>query len=855
MSVAAAIYGSASKNIQGTTGAGTGTTAGTSAGKTKIGLGDFNNYMVEDVYGTAKNLAGDFGKLSKDEDRQKVIMSHANQFVTDYLTNAEAHKDQFDYHDIDKVKNLQTAIATGKWDTFKTATYPFKWEVDDFMVQPGEKERFDADAAAKKVETEAAQATATSKKMVAEGMPKSLAELVSKSGFTGTYKQPLTLGGQNVTEQFSDYLKSKGYYLISDGIGRKKIVDASGVDVNSEGMEFDQFNPLNGVAWSHDAKGNLKFVASKYKQKDEGDIGKGLKTNIPGYEGWDVTGWSRQSVDEPITTRDYSKYLILKKDGKTIKIARDAAGQYALPGGATFGKESLLGYAGTNTIIQNWETPTEFASIEASQEFEPARAEAAIEGVTKMLEGKGEINDAAKSSIKAVISTLKYQSENATNNADKTRALKRLSGLNELLKREQIQLKLGGIIKRQQGGGLEKYAKPTIKDPNAVMSTTPTKSRDISGLVRGTSDLDKTILATNAAMLAPGWWGVGAGLIGTALEGYRDATDEEGFTLKDAGNMGLNLGLTAASFFGMGFLKGAKTGAKAGLEAAKLLDAGADIGKVATGVKSMTKGVKGGQEILNATNRITDFAKLNPTAKTIGELSKIAEIKKNTKIIEDLGKVATFSEKVAKSKTLLTLPTLGITGIAKGAKTIGTGLVLTNAAMNIGNLSSAAGKIWDGNIRDLSVDEVGAITSFAYAGKIAGTFGKMKIAKKYGMTSSTNSPAQLEISIKGRKTTISDPDVVNKFKKLKIPLMERNSEAKKLFVEKHNASVDTEIAKLDATKDALKIKTLNDSKVSLEDLKSTKIHMSKASESGFKVKKGVDLESGQNYYLQQLGMR
>jgi hypothetical protein len=121
-------------------------------------------------------------------------------------------------------------------------------------------------------------------------MPTALADLVAKSGFTGTYKQPLTIGGQDVTEQFSDYLKNKGYYLISDGGGHKKIVDASGADVNSEGMEFDQFNPLSGVAWTHDVNGNLKFVGSKYKQKDLGDVGVGLKTNIPGYEGWNVTG-------------------------------------------------------------------------------------------------------------------------------------------------------------------------------------------------------------------------------------------------------------------------------------------------------------------------------------------------------------------------------------------------------------------------------------------------------------------------------------------------------------------------------------------------------------------------------------
>jgi hypothetical protein len=126
MSVAAAIYGNATKNIQGATVTGAGTSAGTGVDKTKVGLGDFNRYIVEDVYGTEKNLAGDFGKITSDDERKKVIMSHANKFVTDYLTNAEAHKDQFDYHDVEKVKNLQSTIAKGRWDEFKTASYPFK---------------------------------------------------------------------------------------------------------------------------------------------------------------------------------------------------------------------------------------------------------------------------------------------------------------------------------------------------------------------------------------------------------------------------------------------------------------------------------------------------------------------------------------------------------------------------------------------------------------------------------------------------------------------------------------------------------------------------------------------------------
>lgn len=857
MSVAAAIYGSASKNIQGTASAGTPTGNASPSTKTKVGIGNFNNYVIDDVYGTTNNFAGDFGKLSSDEERKKTIMSHASKYVSDYLSNAEQHQGQYDYHDIDKVKNLQSAILSGDWEKFRTASYPFKWEVDDFLVKPAEKEAFDAETAAAKVAEEKAKAVSTAEQLVAGGMSKQLADLVSQRGFTGTYRQPLSMRGINITEPFNAYVKSKGWHIVTDNTGRKAIVGEDGAPVNSEGTEFDEFNPLSGIAWTHDAKGNLKFVSSKYKSKDEGDIGKGLKTNIPGYEGWDVTGWSRQSETEPVTTRDYTKYLILKKDGKTIKIAKDASGKYTLPSGETFGRDKILGYAGINTTIQHWETPTEFASIDASQAFTADRAEAAIESVTKMLEGTGEINDANKSSIKAVISTLKYQAANAKNNEDKTRALKRLSGLNELLKRENIKLKLGGVIKAQQGGGLEKYAKPTMKVPSESGLTTPTKSRDISGLVRGSSDLDKAILASNVAMLAPGWIGVGAGLVSTGLEAYKGATDTDGWTWGDSGQLALNLGLTAASFVGMGFLKGAAKGAQIGIETAKALDKAGDFEKVLKGVSSSTKGIKGSDAVKTAITGIKDFAKLNPAAKSLKELALAAETAKDTKTLADLATITTFAENLAKSKTLLQLPSFGkaAKATAKGVRYAGTAAAIGGAAANMGTVVDAAGKIVSGNAKDLSLDEIGAMTSVLFAGKLIGTHAKIKVGKKYGLESTKKTPASLETTVKGKKMIIEDPETIGKLQKLKIPFKESNVEIKKEFITKHNTPIDAEIAKLDTVKDAIKIKTLENSKATLDDLKSTKIKFNEASESGFRVKRNIDVGGDQSYVMQQLGMR
>jgi hypothetical protein len=306
----------------------------------------------------------------------------------------------------------------------------------------------------------------------------------------------------------------------------------------------------------------------------------------------------------------------------------------------------------------------------------------------------------------------------------------------------------------------------------------------------------------------------------------------------------------------MGFLKGASKGAQIGIETAKALDKAGDLEKVLKGVGASTKGIKGSDAIKAAITGVEDFAKLNPT-KSLRELAIAAEVANDTKTVAHLATITAFADNLAKSKTILHLPSFGkvVMTAAKTAKAAGTTLAIGSAVMNTDKLVDAVGKIASGNAKDLSLDEVGAMTSLLYAGKILGTHAKMKVGKKYGMESTKQTPAYLEATIKGKKMVIEDKATIDKLQKLKIPFKENNVEIKKEFMVKHNTPIDTEIAKLDAVKNAIKIKTLESSKVTMDDLKSVKINYNKASESGYRVKREIDIGNDQSYYMQALGIR
>ncbi|MGV8961994.1 MAG: hypothetical protein ACOH2V_01255 [Candidatus Saccharimonadaceae bacterium] len=96
-----------------------------------------------------------------------------------------------------------------------------------------------------------------------------------------------------------------------------------------------------------------------------------------------------------------------------------------------------------------------------------------------------EFNNDDKVIIQKVVQQLKHiaakQERGAKAEAERTAAIKELSGISERLKFHAITLKTGGVLKAQSGTYLAKYAKPLENGRMPTQpGTTAPKSTDIS---------------------------------------------------------------------------------------------------------------------------------------------------------------------------------------------------------------------------------------------------------------------------------------------------------------------------------------------------------------------------------------
>lgn len=852
MSVAAAIYAGANKRIQGTT-----STQTTPTAKTKINIGNYDDYFVDDIYGGKEAFRTDFNKLKTDDERKSKYLSGVGQYLSEYESGVGKNTDDYEYADLDKIAALKTALgdgSLGNWDKVVEAAHKLHWNPNHILLNAEDKATITN-------EENAAKATQTIADLQTKGLNPNISTPYINAGYSyADQLSPVGFSPEQV-EAFNTFITEKKGFRFQDANGRQFAIDATGKPIQSTGAEFNQFNPLTGKAWGGDASTGFTYGEGKYmaSAEDNDAIDKGKGLDIPQFKGqWVTTGFSRKGQDEEHSllngNRDYTKYIELTNPYKgKLTLTKDAEGNYTDDKGTAYGKLKISGYNPTsNTEINQWKMPTEFSNINPSYEYlNPSLRDPKIVEVFGILENPSiEIDANTKNTMRELVGSLKQIISTTQDHELKVKSLKTLSALNEKLKEQQIVLKEGGVLKAQEGNKLDayltKYAKPSKQ--SGIQSTVPTKSRDISGLVRGSTGLDKTILAANLGMLAPGAAGVAAGLVGTGLEAYRDATDENGWTWGDTGNLALNLGLTAASFVGMGFLKGVTKGTKAAVEATKALDMAGDTSKVLKGVAESAKGTGNVTQVSNAIKGINEFA-AGKSIKNLGELATLA--KEDKAVMGHLSVLTGFSEGLAKNPNIISSLS-NITSLAtvgKTAKTVGTGVALVGGAMNLGGATDALKKVYNGNISDLSLEDVNSLASVAFAAKIAGTHAKMKIGKKYGLQATENTPARVEATIGKERVILNDANLI-KDKKVDVPFLNRNKELKQKFVDEHNKKIDTQIA---ATKDADAIKELQKSKATIKDV--GKIDVIKETNSGFKVKEGVDYISDQNRDLQRLGIR
>ena len=392
----------------------------------------------------------------------------------------------------------------------------------------------------------------------------------------------------------------------------------------------------------------------------------------------------------------------------------------------------------------------------------------------------------------------------------------------------------GGVLMFQQGGAADAYMKKhglgQYQGQPGMPSTAAPKN--ISNLVRGASKMDQAIIATNVASLAPGVVGaVGAGAT-TLLEAYKGATDEDGWTWGDTGNLALNLGLTAASFVGLGGLRGVVKGSKLAsetLKGVKLMDEAGKAIHLSKDVKNISKlaniakDTNRAKELGQSFDIIGKFAKENGQLTRLSDIAKVAHEAGDAKTLHEVGKVASFAETIAKNNKLINLPKAE--GILKFADKAGKTVAYGNAALQLPTAISAAGKVLSGKGSDLTLEDANALTSVAFGLKTAGISGKIALGKKYGTTPGVSSPEHIVSTVNGEEVKITDISVLDKFKSKNLFKSKQNEKVlRNAFLEKYNSQVAPE------------------NKIKMEDLGELSIKHNKATNSDPIIRTAIDPE-------------
>lgn len=622
-SVAAAIYNTALKSIQPTKGI---TPTST---KEKITFGDLQDYAINKYYGTKDNFNTRFKQAFRTDDERKIeTLKIAKQYASDYLTNAEKYKDNFEYGDIENVKAVLSAIGEGKkedWDKFLTASTRFKWEPEKFLLQPTELEEL------KSQQTKEAVSDFQKLGLTNE---QAITALISKG-----YKPHTGISFENTPELEQD-LQSKGILKFKNDKGTIVLIDPKTGAFYNRNEEVDYFSPLNkpGTNWTQDLDRGLIYSSPKVKQVNWNGLGL-LGTGLnPGERYFSYSNDGKQ-ID---------RLEILGQDNKRTW-AKNIAGKWFRPD--TNAEIKLTGFSNMNKSLPTYNIPEEFReyghddSADITQTFVNS---------DKIIVQLGSGSDYDSNEIKKLIPQLNHIATYGATNEEKVEALKKLNTIKQLWKPEVgptiqpstvVMHAKGGILKGQAGMTAEqyirKYAKPVDKKPATTLA--PKQGKDIAGTLKGEfkdpiqGGLTTASLIGTGLSFIPGV-GIVGGAISTIADAIHDYRDDNKFSGSDWANLGMNLGFTALAGIGLGGLRSLKVAGKAAQEVSKLgkLAKIAESGKAAPVVKEAAETISK----LGITHT-DDIAKnLNILQEGTEESVKIAEKVLGVKLGEEISEEA-----------------------------------------------------------------------------------------------------------------------------------------------------------------------------------------------------------------------
>lgn len=426
---------------------------------------------------------------------------------------------------------------------------------------------------------------------------------------------------------------------------------------------------------------------------------------------------------------------------------------------------------------------------------------------------------------KASLVKWSYNKLNSLTNKELAKSIR-----NKYMFREPQTLKNGGSIQKMLYGGASRVKKveqiPVKEDTKSL----PMKGHRLSDFNSTNALLEKADMAANALALAPGGFGVLGGLASTGIEAYQDYKDDNNFGLKDFGNLALNLGLTGASFVGLGSLRNVAKGSKI---AGKF--------KKVDNLIKVAEDVKGGDKYLDALKTLKQSG-----VKTIDLASEEEHAVKAKEFAEILSKnqfIHSPSFKNVLSKTS--------NKIVNVANKTGLYVAGANVVLNAEDALNASKKLASGNTEDLTTTDINSLLAVGLGLKIAGRSAKMAIGKKYGTVPGTSTEASITADLKGKSLTnakgepiVLEGKLADDFDKMslksfkeKIPFVQKKPEIKKAFLEKYNEGLE----------DASKLK--------IEDLKGLNIKYNKASKSDFNLREKNSYSMDQNLWLQRKGSK
>lgn len=754
--------------------------------KSDLNIQSLDDYITK-KFGNQDNFNYALGQLETDDKRKESIYNWAKDLITGYKSTISKNSDKYNSADLEKVNKLEQIInSTGpdkesKWKNFVNSSFDLGWSPQNYLLSPEQKE------AVKQKDVETAQKSNIDI-LKGHGLSDELANTYKDFTYDPNF---ITEGNWQTTKWLTPYLQ--GTIALKAPTG-KHILLKNGVPF--AGGISDTKDPNYGYSWASTPEGFKLFGKNE------------LKTNqywkMPEATIYDWRG-ELYKRDSPLSFVTPSKFNRLGSKNNLLDAINTANFQTQMIENS---KDNT-----TNTYHPSQENIAELTKAVAG-----IRAVMASGTHSERLQAEQEYNK-----LKGIFNKFGISPDSRYLGAYKE----------------------GGVLKAVTGMKISEYNAKygTPQKPNAAIPQG--KSIIKEDTVAGASGLDKAILASNLAMLAPGAVGVGAGLLSTALEAYKGATDEKGWEWKDTGNLALNLGLTAASFVGLGGLKGISEGAKLAKEVATGAEVAGETAKVSK-IFGETKNITNLAKEASLTNKASElnksfdvvsaFAKEQGTTSKLGDVLVKAREVGNTEVVNEIGKISGFAEQLSKSKQIV--PALKLPNVGKTLETVGKVTTFGNMALNVPQAIDASKKILSGNLQDVTLEDANALTSVAFGLKVAGISGKRTIANKYGTEFSEKAPANLTADINGEQVKITDPEIIAKFKSKNPLSFKKNKEAiKSEFLEKYNSQLPEDKPKL--TK---------------EDLDKLNVVFNKQNKSGKVIKAGIDLDSG-NYWLQRKGIQ